>query len=152
MNTGFIKNLKTSLNKKLIIYKRFLSFMKPIIYAEDDSDRQKSLKLALEGRIPGVCVETVWDGDALVEKVLKNDYGLIITDQNMGSRHKTGLDAAKVIRESGRQTPIYLFTDAVLAENVITASGITRFFDRLHRNEILEAAARVYAAMDLNKS
>ncbi|MEK6875156.1 MAG: response regulator [Nanoarchaeota archaeon] len=98
-----------------------------------------------QGENPGVEVEAVWDGNKLVEKVQQQDYGVIITDYNMGIRSPNGLEASKSIRKAGVQTPIYLHSTNNFDSVDVRSSGVTKVFSKDNNSkDLVDAVAELY--------
>ena len=119
--------------------------MKPIILADDEYYFHTNLVRTLQERIPGVTVDAVWDGNELVEKVQQQDYGVIITDYNMGIRSPNGLEASESIRKAGIQTPIYLHSTNNFDSVDVSSSGVTKVFSKDNNSkDLVDAVAELY--------
>ena len=63
-----------------------------ILLAEDDPDQSEMLRDTLEDE--GYSVEAVFDGRITLERLISNEYGLVILDIRM-----PGLDGSRVLKE-----------------------------------------------------
>jgi CheY-like chemotaxis protein len=82
--------------------------MKPIIVAEDIKYARNLIALYVKS-FSGVKVDEVSNAKDLVEKVKKNKYSLIFTD-NLMPPGRTGLDAIREIRRKDKKTPICMIS------------------------------------------
>ena len=118
--------------------------MKRVIIADDELYFHTNLTQGLKSRIPELVVETVWNGDELVEKVLKGDYVAIITDYNMGPVRLNGLDASKAIRDAGVTTPIFLYSTNNFRLEDVSSSGITQVFDKSDNKSLFDSVVELF--------
>ena len=85
-----------------------------VLVAEDVEDNQHLFGLLLSSlKLDYVMVE---NGQKAVEKALTEDFDLILMDMQMPIMG--GLEATKLIRQSGDSTPIYALTANVMSEDV----------------------------------
>lgn len=85
-----------------------------VLVAEDVEDNQYLFAMILDSL--SLDYEIVGNGKLAVEKVLTNDYDLILMDMQMPIMG--GLEATKLIRQAGEDTPIYALTANVMREDV----------------------------------
>ena len=89
-----------------------LQLGKKIIIAEDDADAQFIIKEYLKEL--NLELDFVSDGSQLIEKVLENDYDLVITDVQMPVLD--GVEATRILRQKGVQIPIVVMSAHTLNE------------------------------------
>jgi len=80
--------------------------MSRILIVEDELNMRKGLKDNLE--FEGYDVDTAEDGEAGLNKILTNDYNLVVMDVMMPKI--SGFDVCKTIRKKGITTPVILLT------------------------------------------
>lgn len=80
--------------------------MSRILIVEDEINMRKGLKDNLE--FEGYDVDTAEDGEAGLNKILTNDYNLVVMDVMMPKI--SGFDVCKTIRKKGITTPVILLT------------------------------------------
>jgi len=80
--------------------------MSRILIVEDEINMRKGLKDNLE--FEGYDVDTAEDGEAGLNKILANDYNLVVMDVMMPKI--SGFDVCKTIRKKGITTPVILLT------------------------------------------
>jgi DNA-binding response OmpR family regulator len=82
-----------------------------VLLAEDDDELRSAVAHGLCE--VGFAVDEAPDGEHALQSALANDYDLIVLDLMMPKRH--GLDVCRLLRESGRHTPVLMLTalDAV---------------------------------------
>lgn len=89
--------------------------LKKILIADDNTEYRNSLARALKGDYE---IDFASNAKEEIEKAKKNEYEIIITDNNMEDGHSdSGLYAIEQIRKAGRKTPIFL-SSASLSEEV----------------------------------
>ena len=81
---------------------------KRIIIADDERLVRESLASVVMRTLNDVEVVEVGDGKELVDRVRKERYDFIITDNNMSGM--SGLSAIKEIRTFNKDTPIYMIS------------------------------------------
>jgi len=92
-----------------------------ILLAEDHKHLRESLKFFLEDE--GYVVETVGNGQLLLDKLAVGGYDLVITDQNMPVLE--GLEALKKIKttEETKNLPVIVFSSDERIQTVVEKSG-----------------------------
>ena len=119
--------------------------MKPIIFADDEYYFHTKLTQGFKDRLPEVPIEATWDGKELVEKVLAGDYGVIVTDFNMGNFGPNGIEAAQTIRNKGIKTPIFMYSTREMPLEVLSGNPLDRAFQKEYDFEkLLEQVVRLY--------
>ena len=118
-----------------------------ILIAEDEKDLNKALKTILE--FSGYDVVNTFNGKEAVNATQNNSFDIIILDIMMPVM--TGIEAIKVMRESGINTPIILLTAKSTIDDKVEGldSGandyLTKPFDKK------ELLARIRAHLRINK-
>lgn len=77
-----------------------------ILLAEDEKDMSSALTAILQHS--GYDVDSVYDGQAAMEKALENVYDCLIFDIMMPKM--SGIDALKIIRQKGNLSPVIMLT------------------------------------------
>ena len=79
-----------------------------IIIADDDESVRKILVGYIKNFLKNAEIDEVDDGLPLVEKIEKNHYDLVITDNSM--KKMDGLEATRIIRKFNSKIPIYMMS------------------------------------------
>jgi DNA-binding NtrC family response regulator len=79
---------------------------KHILVIDDDVGIRESLSLVLGDA--GYQVDTVESGERGIQKVKRNDYGLIFLDIKMAGMD--GIETLREIRKIGKKIPVYIIT------------------------------------------
>ena len=77
-----------------------------ILLAEDEKDMSSALTAILQHS--GYDVDSVYDGQAAMEKALENVYDCLIFDIMMPKM--SGIEALKIIRQKGNLSPVIMLT------------------------------------------
>ena len=104
--------------------------MKPIIFADDEHYFHVKISEGIRSRLPNVSLELVWSGEELVEKVLSGEYGVIVTDYQMGRFKQNGIEAAQLIRDKEIKTPIFIYSTHEMPSEVLSGKPIDRAFQK----------------------
>jgi DNA-binding response OmpR family regulator len=117
--------------------------MKKILIVEDELNMRMGLKDNLE--FEGYNVELAEDGNVGLDKIMKNEYNLIILDVMLP--HISGFDICKKLRKEGKTTPVILLTakgeeiDKVLGLEIGADDYVTKPFS------LRELLARIKALL-----
>ncbi len=117
--------------------------MKKILIVEDELNMRMGLKDNLE--FEGYHVELAEDGNVGLDKIMKNEYDLIILDVMLP--HISGFDICKKLRKEGKITPVILLTakgeeiDKVLGLEIGADDYVTKPFS------LRELLARIKALL-----
>ena len=87
--------------------------MAKVITADDDSGNTNLYAKIIKRHYPDIEVVAVPDGQSLVNKVMAEDFSLILTDFDMPGI--TGAEAVRMIRSAGKTTPAYLVSSIKLS-------------------------------------
>jgi len=79
-----------------------------ILVADDHSVVRKGLKLILEEGFPGANVVEVSNAEETIEKVLQQNWDVVISDLSMPGR--SGLDALQQIKQINAKTPVLILS------------------------------------------
>ena len=104
--------------------------MKPIIFADDEYYFHIKLTEGFGSRLPNIPVEAVWSENELLERILTKDYGVIITDFNMGNLGQNGIKVAQTIRSKGIKTPIFMYSTNEMPPEVLSGKPFDRAFKK----------------------
>jgi signal transduction histidine kinase/response regulator of citrate/malate metabolism len=85
-----------------------------VLFAEDNSDNQRLISLYLHNL--GVDIVLADNGERAVELALAEDFDLILMDMQMPVMD--GLEATRILRELGNQTPIVALTANVMQQDI----------------------------------
>jgi CheY-like chemotaxis protein len=106
--------------------------MKKIIIADDYQcciNLCKAIVFLKAG--PGIKIDEVSTGKDLIEKTMKNNYSLILSDNTMKD-DITGLEAIKEIRKYNPHVPIILITGERELKEHCKEAGVTEFLNKNH--------------------
>jgi len=104
-----------------------------IIIAEDHVIIREAL-VQLLGQKYDVDIDTVGNGDSLVERVRDNEYSVVITDNAMPKR--SGLSAGIQIRGFNQDVPIIMLSGSDIEEEALKA-GVTHYISKPYGGEEL---------------
>ncbi|MBN2454382.1 response regulator transcription factor [Candidatus Woesearchaeota archaeon] len=102
--------------------------MERVIIADDHEIVRNALVRLINDRYTEE-VETVDDGEPLVEKVREGNYSVVITDERM--KEMSGLDAIFEIRKFNTEVPIIMVSNSDIA-GVAMSSGATEYLEKIH--------------------
>ena len=112
---------------------------KRVIVADDEVNIRDFLCILVESCVPDAKIDSVADGDSLVQKVMEGDYDLILTDYEMGPG-MNGVDAIKAIRAINTKVPIYMISSSSKLEEALNA-GATGYLEKPFENERIQEIA-----------
>lgn len=101
--------------------------MSKTIIAEDNKHLRESYEMSFE--IRDLEVETVSNGEELVQKVKSGNYNLAITDNDMGGGI-TGINAVSEIRKFNKEIPLFVCSNSSEIEKKCLEAGATGFIDK----------------------
>jgi signal transduction histidine kinase/CheY-like chemotaxis protein len=132
---------------KEVDYKKVLSGIK-ILVAEDNDFNQIVINDTLIKLIDNVSVEIAPNGKLAIEKLLANDYDVILMDVNMPEMdgHEATI-AIRKLESAKKDIPIIALTASVLKAEVLrcTTSGMNAFIPKPFTNQqLVEALTRFY--------
>ncbi|MBS3145898.1 response regulator [Candidatus Woesearchaeota archaeon] len=96
-----------------------------IIIADDDESVRKILVGYIKNFLKNAEIDEVDDGLPLVEKIEKNHYDLVITDNSM--KKMDGLEATRIIRKFNSKIPIYMMSGDENKKDEALIIGVTEF-------------------------
>lgn len=111
--------------------------MKPIIIADDEILICNLYKRLIKKRLIDLEIETVCNGENLVSSVKNGNYGLILTDNDMGSGIK-GLEAIKQIREFNPEIPIIFASGYDVRDKALDAGANLAYVKPIRLDEITD--------------
>lgn len=92
-----------------------------ILLAEDEKDMSSALTAILQHS--GYDVDSVYDGQAAMEKALENVYDCLIFDIMMPKM--SGIEALKIIRQKGNLSPVIMLTAKSEIDDRITGLDLS---------------------------
>ena len=114
---------------------------KRVIVADDEVNIRDFLYILVESCVPDAKIDSVADGESLVQKVMESDYDLIFTDHDMG-QGMNGVDAIKAIRATNTKVPIYMISGSDKREDALKA-GATGYLEKpVGLNKIKELTSK----------
>jgi CheY-like chemotaxis protein len=108
-----------------------------ILYVEDNGTLQKILKNSFK-KLEGFHFEVVSSCEDASSLVTKGDYNIIILDENLGSKNKTGSVFAREIRESFEGKIIHYSTEDKVNLQEDIGPFDARFDKRNQKKELVE--------------
>jgi two-component system, sensor histidine kinase len=109
--------------------------MSKIIIADDSLLSRDTMKYLMENMVSENEVETVNNGEMLVDRVRNGDYALIVTDFQMPNMD--GIRATEEIRKFDTTTPICVITSSDVRDQALGA-GATDFSPKLKMYDSLK--------------
>ena len=103
---------------------------KCVLIAEKHPSWRSSYREELERAFPDITIDELTSnlGDDLVEKVLNNEYKVVITNNRMTDYE--GIEAITRIRNAGNNVPIYLITADSHRKETVMNGGATGYYNK----------------------